>query len=266
MMFYVYEWYNIHTNEIFYVGKGCKLRYKVRKHNKKFNEYLQNHDCDSRIVKTFKKESLAFEYEFERIRELKSKDQCECNLIDGGCGGVTTWWNEKRRLDYSTNNVMKQTAQRKRMSVQNPMRDSVTVEKIAKQKRRAIIYDGIMYESAKHLATVINRKIGTIRLWANNGYSETGKQCYYADTTPDSDWHDKYINRRHRNLVPILIDGIKFDSVIFGAKYLGCDPSVLVRAMKSTKHYKNHICEYANQQPSRENSSKSITEGSTTNG
>lgn len=26
--FYVYEWYNIDTNEVFYVGKGCGNRYK----------------------------------------------------------------------------------------------------------------------------------------------------------------------------------------------------------------------------------------------
>ena len=26
--FYVYEWYNVETNEIFYVGKGCNNRYK----------------------------------------------------------------------------------------------------------------------------------------------------------------------------------------------------------------------------------------------
>ena len=27
--FYVYEWYNIDTNEVFYVGKGCGNRYKT---------------------------------------------------------------------------------------------------------------------------------------------------------------------------------------------------------------------------------------------
>lgn len=27
-MFYVYEWYIVETGEIFYVGKGCKNRYK----------------------------------------------------------------------------------------------------------------------------------------------------------------------------------------------------------------------------------------------
>lgn len=43
-MFYVYEWYNIDTNEIFYVGKGCGERYKqATKRNKLFQEnYFKN--------------------------------------------------------------------------------------------------------------------------------------------------------------------------------------------------------------------------------
>lgn len=30
-MFYVYKWYNLDNNEVFYVGKGCKNRYKDKK-------------------------------------------------------------------------------------------------------------------------------------------------------------------------------------------------------------------------------------------
>lgn len=266
MQFYVYEWFNVHTDEVFYVGKGCRQRYKVRKHNKKFNDYLKTHTCESRIVKTFDYEDLAFEYEFERVKELKAKGQCYCNIYDGGSGGVTTWWNDKRRNDYSMHNVMKQECQRERMSTHNPMYNSETVEKTAKQKRRAIVFDGTIYESARHLASAIDCKIGKVRAWADKGYSETGKQCYYADAIPDQNWKQKYENRRHKNTKPVVVDGIEFDSVIYAAKYLNCDPSVLVRSLKSTNLYKNHICKYANQQPSRENSSKSITEGSTTNG
>ena len=40
-MFYVYEWFIVETNFVFYVGKGCRNRYKVRKHNKLFN-YIIN--------------------------------------------------------------------------------------------------------------------------------------------------------------------------------------------------------------------------------
>lgn len=30
-MFYIYEWFNVDTNEVFYVGKGVYNRYKVKK-------------------------------------------------------------------------------------------------------------------------------------------------------------------------------------------------------------------------------------------
>lgn len=53
-MFYVYEWYIKETNEIFYVGKGSGQRYKVTyNRNKLFNEIIQKHNCDSRIIKYF---------------------------------------------------------------------------------------------------------------------------------------------------------------------------------------------------------------------
>ena len=40
-MFYVYEWYIVETGEIFYVGKGCKNRYKSTCHrNRLFDEFM----------------------------------------------------------------------------------------------------------------------------------------------------------------------------------------------------------------------------------
>ena len=74
-MFYVYEWYVKETNEIFYVGKGSGQRYKVTyNRNKLFNEIIQKHNCDSRIIKYFQNEKDAFQYQAERIDELKNKD------------------------------------------------------------------------------------------------------------------------------------------------------------------------------------------------
>ena len=46
-MYYVYEWYVIDTNEIFYVGKGTRNRYKVRKHNKFFDDFIELSETDS---------------------------------------------------------------------------------------------------------------------------------------------------------------------------------------------------------------------------
>ena len=39
-MFYVYEWFVKESGEVFYVGKGTKNRYKVKKHNKFFNDFI----------------------------------------------------------------------------------------------------------------------------------------------------------------------------------------------------------------------------------
>ena len=96
-MFYVYEWFIVSTGEIIYVGKGHKKRYKVRKHNRLFNEMIKRFECDSRIIKEFEDEREAFLYEDIRIAELKKKGQCVCNINRGGTGGDTEWWNEKRR-------------------------------------------------------------------------------------------------------------------------------------------------------------------------
>ena len=43
-MFYVYEWFIKESGKVFYVGKGHKNRYKVRKHNKLFNYILENNN------------------------------------------------------------------------------------------------------------------------------------------------------------------------------------------------------------------------------
>ena len=96
-MFYVYEWYIVDTDEIIYVGKGCKNRYKVTKHNKMFNEMIRRYNCKSRIIKKFDNEKDAFEYEFIRINELRNKNQCVCNIYNGGTGGTVSWWNEERK-------------------------------------------------------------------------------------------------------------------------------------------------------------------------
>lgn len=51
-IFYVYEWYIVDTNEVFYVGKGKKDRYKnLHSRNKFFLDMLRTHNCDVRIVK-----------------------------------------------------------------------------------------------------------------------------------------------------------------------------------------------------------------------
>ena len=123
-MFYVYEWYNVDTNEIFYVGKGCRERYKQTiKRNKLFQEYYKNNNCNSRIIKYFEKEEDAFKYENERILELKEIGQCFCNLDNGGKGGVNFIWTDEMKEYQPKYNPMKDEKQKERMSKNNPMKN-----------------------------------------------------------------------------------------------------------------------------------------------
>lgn len=148
-MFYVYEWYIIDTNEIIYVGKGCKNRYKVRKHNRMFNDFISRFNCTSRIVKYFDSEKDAFAYEFERVNELRAKNQCVCNIYNGGFGGETKSWTSEKRKYYSEHNGMKSKKQRERMSKFNPMKNKDVAMRVGKTKRKAIIIDNIYFDSIK---------------------------------------------------------------------------------------------------------------------
>lgn len=181
-MYYVYEWFIVETGEIIYVGKGCRNRYKVRKHNRFFNDMINRFECQSRIVKEFQSEKEAFEYEFQRVFELKLKGQCVCNINNGGAGGTTNWWNSEKRKAYSERNVMKSEKQRKRMSENNPMKSKRISEKVAKTKQRAVIIDGIRYSSIKQAQQYFGVSFETIKTWCKKGQNKEGKLCRYEDS------------------------------------------------------------------------------------
>ena len=49
---YVYEWYNVDTNEVFYVGKGRNNRmHSMKNRNQYFLRYVEKYNYDCRIVK-----------------------------------------------------------------------------------------------------------------------------------------------------------------------------------------------------------------------
>lgn len=87
--FYVYEWYNVDTGEIFYVGKGRKDRYKNTKNrNEYFKNYYNKYKCESRKVKENLTEEESFNLEIELIKEYKKQGMCKCNITDGGEGST----------------------------------------------------------------------------------------------------------------------------------------------------------------------------------
>lgn len=176
-MFYVYEWYIVETGEIIYVGKGCGRRYKVRKHNRFFNDMIRRYNCASRIVEKFENEKDAFDYEYTYIRTLKENGQCVCNIYDGGTGGTVSWWTDEIRTRYSEKNVMKSEMQRNRMKLNNPMKDPSVALKTNGQKRRKVTIDGTTYCSIKEAAEKYGVNNYTILSWCSKGISPNGKTC-----------------------------------------------------------------------------------------
>lgn len=181
-MYYVYEWYIVETGEVIYVGKGTGQRYKVRKHNKFFNDTIRRFKCESRIIERFEKESDAFSYEYMRIKELKEKGQCVCNIRDGGFGGSLGDWTDEKRKRYSENNAMKSEYQRKRMSEKNPMKNPEISMRVNQKKRRAVIVGNKEYSSIKEACDTLNVCAQTIRLWCSKGINRNGEQCHFKDS------------------------------------------------------------------------------------
>lgn len=262
MQYYVYRWFNTETNYTFYIGKGCKNRYKqTTKRNKLFNDYIADNECTSEIIKYFETEQEAFDYEREKILEYKNNSECICNLDNGGNGGCNFVWTEEMRKYKSKYNPMKNQFQKERMSKCNPMKDP-NISKIVREKNcKKVILGNKVYNSIKDLAKEYNINDTAIQYWLKRGYGRNNKPCYYYGTEPK-----KYTIKTHEaSNKPICIDGVYFKSVKSGAKYIGVWSESIIRAIKNNKLCKGHKCEYVNQQPSHMNSDKSSMEGSTTN-
>lgn len=265
-MFYVYEWFIKSTGEIIYVGKGTGRRYKVRKHNKFFNEMISRFECDSRIIKEFESEEDAFRYENERIAYLKSVGQCVCNIYEGGTGGTVSWWTDELRAEYSRRNVMKSEAQRKRISEKNPMKDMSIASKVGATRKRKVVINGTVYNGLKDAAKDIGVCEYTILTWCKKGYDTNGNPCRYEDE-PQKDYPViKKTRPKVKNSKPVIVDGIRYETVKDAADFIGTWSGTLIKAIKENRPCKGHECRYDNQQPSCGKSDNSTTEGSTTNG
>lgn len=180
-MFYVYQWYIVDTKEIFYVGKGCRDRVKTTsQRNKLFKEVLKNNKCDYKIVKYFKTEEEALKFEHNLICDLKSKNQCKCNLDDGGKGGMHFIWTNELRAYMSKYNGMKSENQRKRMSENNPMKNPDVSKKMADKIRKHPIIDGKYYNSVEEASLDLNVSVFTIRDWCKRGVNPQNIKCRWS--------------------------------------------------------------------------------------
>lgn len=241
-MFYVYEWYIVETGEIIYVGKGIRNRYKCRKHNKIFAEFLKRYNCESRIVKYFEKEEDAFLYEAEHMAELKERGYCVCNIQKGGFGGDNKSWTDEKRKAYSEHNVMKSDSQRKRMSENNPMKDKANAKKVAEKISRKVCIGENIYPSGKEAAEAYNVTPQAIFYWLKRGYTPTHEACYYyGDEIPSPIIKDRKCSKVKK---PVLIDGVKYESVKAASRVIGGSSSSLSRALIEGRNFKGHECKY----------------------
>lgn len=240
--FYVYKWFNKDTNEVFYIGKGCKNRYKeIKQRNEYFKEYYNTHNCDVEIIEYFDTEEEAFAKEKELIEFFRNKGESFANLDDGGMGGCHFVWNEQKREYWSKHNPMKRPEQRQRMSDQNPMKDTEIAKKVGQKHRKKVLIDGIEYNGLVEAAEVFRVTDVTIGNWCRKGKNPQGLICSYVNQK----------TTRSKIGKKVIIDDKTFDTIKEAAEYIGCSSSNLGRILKENKTvYKDHTCRYANQQPS----------------
>ena len=96
--YYVYEWFRIKDNHVFYVGKGKNdraIQLRPSKRNQFFRRYIAKYKSDYRIVQDSLEEHEAYVLENELVQKYKKLGQCECNLADtSNCSGGGTLYGE----------------------------------------------------------------------------------------------------------------------------------------------------------------------------
>ena len=262
-MFYVYEWFNTTTGEVFYVGKGCRKRKgQISQRNKRFKEYFNSNQCENRIVKEFDREEDAFAYENQRIEELKAIGQAQCNLDHGGKGGCHFVWTEEMKQYSSEYNVMKRPEQRERMSLNNPMKNQRISNKVSELNKRSLWIGNTQYNGRVDAARDYGVTSTAVLYWLDRGYARGNEICYY-----DGEQKPKLKILKHGSTKrkTIIVDGIEYESIRQAAEAIGGSGSALSQALRKRETFKGHICKYGNQQPSGTNFDNSSTEGSTTN-
>lgn len=97
--YYVYAWFYIDTNEIFYIGKGKGNRCNdiIHSRNSYFKNIVNSAKVDVKILydNLTNEESLSIERKL--IHEYWSKGECKANFHEGGCGGNTGKYNDPER-------------------------------------------------------------------------------------------------------------------------------------------------------------------------
>ena len=116
-MYYVYEHKFEDTQEVFYIGKGCKNRAYSKYRSKKWKEETRGRQYTVSIIQDNLTEDQAYELE----KELVEKHKPVCNIAPGGItNGITS--SEHQKEFYKTEEgQVKREKLSKRMKENNPM-------------------------------------------------------------------------------------------------------------------------------------------------
>lgn len=100
--FYVYKWFIVETNEVFYIGKGINNRYKdMRKRNPYFKNIIEKYSCNVEIIDYYDDEEDAFQNEIKYIEFYKSIGEAKANFHEGGLGGNTfKYASDEKKLQF----------------------------------------------------------------------------------------------------------------------------------------------------------------------
>lgn len=246
MQFYVYEWFVVATGEVFYVGKGCGNRYKsTLKRNKWFKDYVKAFECEARIIKSFESEEEAFAFEHKRIMELKASNLAKANLDYGGKGGSHFVWTDEMKQYKSEYNPMKSFEQRQRMKENNPMRNKQTQEIVFNKTRKKVVLNGVVYNGVLEASRVSKHTSSSIIKWCKRGYDDNGKPCRYYNEPQKEIPLVRQLHPKSTTTKAVIVDGIRFETVKDGAKYIGGNSRNLIMAIKAHRTYLGHTCSYA---------------------
>lgn len=192
-IYYVYEWYNIDTNEIFYVGKGKNDRYKhIKGRNKFFTDYYNTHRCSVRKMYENLTEKEAFQKEIELIKYYKENTGYRLtNQTEGGEGSsglivTQEFRNKMRNIVMGKNNPnygnkwtdeMKEIARNKMLNrydgKNNPNYGNKWSREQIKQKHnkaKSVICDGVEFVSLSECARYYNVPYTSMQCWINKKY------------------------------------------------------------------------------------------------
>lgn len=131
---------------------------------------------------------------------------------------------------------------------------------------KGVIYKGVHYESQVDLAKAIDVGTRTISEWLKRGFDTKGNPCRYETDDRELAFVDRHVKRNKERARRIIVNDIAYISCDEASKVLGIPKSTLYSYLQGKKHNPKYICRYDNQQPSRVNTDKSNSEGSTTNG